>query len=419
MYAALFAVFGLHMPYVGLWLEARGLDAATIGTIGAIPLILRVVANPLIAIAADQQQRHADYARGLVIAGALAALGLAFADTTIAIALALALMLVAIQSSMPLIEVVATRGAGTHGFSYSGVRLWGSVSFIAAVAIGGAAIERAGPQAFLPLLLAAVLLSVAAVVLLPTPPRTEAASSVPDPQANEVDALGRRLSEAPRYPERRVAPLPPSTRITSRHLSGVLSLLLDVRFVVFLFATALIQAAHATYYGFSAIHWSRAGMSGDVIGALWSLGVVAEIVLFATAARHFRSIGAAGLIIAGGLASILRWSAMALEPGLAALIGLQVLHALTFGATHLGAIKFISEQVDPRQAGLAQALMSTATSGVAMAGALYAAGKLYEPLGASSFGVMAALGAAGTLAAFGLSRLLSGKSHAIGAPTRG
>ncbi len=44
-----------------------------------------------------------------------------------------------------------------------------------------------------------------------------------------------------------------------------------------LFATG----AHAAYYGFSAIYWQQAGYSASAVGYLWSLGVVAEVVIFA------------------------------------------------------------------------------------------------------------------------------------------
>ncbi len=43
--------------------------------------------------------------------------------------------------------------------------------------------------------------------------------------------------------------------------------------------------AHAAYYGFSAIYWQQAGYSASAVGYLWSLGVVAEVVIFALSKR--------------------------------------------------------------------------------------------------------------------------------------
>nr|VUD28660.1 3-phenylpropionic acid transporter [Raoultella sp. NCTC 9187] len=49
----------------------------------------------------------------------------------------------------------------------------------------------------------------------------------------------------------------------------------------FLACVCLLQGAHAAYYGFSAIYWQETGYSASAIGYLWSLGVVAEVVIFA------------------------------------------------------------------------------------------------------------------------------------------
>ncbi len=49
----------------------------------------------------------------------------------------------------------------------------------------------------------------------------------------------------------------------------------------FLACVCLLQGAHAAYYGFSAIYWQAAGYSASAVGYLWSLGVVAEVIIFA------------------------------------------------------------------------------------------------------------------------------------------
>lgn len=53
----------------------------------------------------------------------------------------------------------------------------------------------------------------------------------------------------------------------------------------FLACVCLLQGAHAAYYGFSAIYWQQAGYSASAVGYLWSLGVVAEVVIFALSKR--------------------------------------------------------------------------------------------------------------------------------------
>ena len=62
-------------------------------------------------------------------------------------------------------------------------------------------------------------------------------------------------------------------------------LLRDPAFLATIAAASLVQASHAVYYGFSTLDWQATGYDGGVIGALWALGVMSEIALFALSAR--------------------------------------------------------------------------------------------------------------------------------------
>jgi len=85
-----------------------------------------------------------------------------------------------------------------------------------------------------------------------------------------------------------------------------------------------------------------------VIGLIWPLGVVAEILLFVFSARVVRRIDPVMLIGIGAAACALRWSLMALDPGPLPLLIAQLLHGLTFAVPHLGAMYFILRATPPR-----------------------------------------------------------------------
>ena len=159
-------------------------------------------------------------------------------------------------------------------------------------------------------------------------------------------------------------------------------------------AASLIQASHAVYYGFSALAWRADGFSGATIAALWALGVIAEIVLFATQGRLPPFIQPTVLLAAGGLGAALRWAVMAVDPPGIMLPLLQVLHALSFGATHLGALTFIVRHAPPGQAATAQGYLSIA-QGVAMAGSIALSGWLYDAFSSGAYAAMALLAIAG------------------------
>src|SRR3954471_9288307 len=52
-YAALFASIGIQMPFLPLWLAARGLDQQTIGFLFAFAAVMRMLAIPVATRATD------------------------------------------------------------------------------------------------------------------------------------------------------------------------------------------------------------------------------------------------------------------------------------------------------------------------------------------------------------------------------
>src|SRR5213079_3330303 len=138
----------------------------------------------------------------------------------------------------------------------------------------------------------------------------------------------------------------------------------DRRFWLFVVSAAALQASHQLYYGFGTLYWRQLGFSDTVIGALWAEGVVAEIVLFWFSRQLVARLGPLGLMALGGVAGILRWSLMGIVPALAAAAVLQLLHALTFGASHLGAMYFMARSVPPGAAASAQSLYAAISAGL-------------------------------------------------------
>jgi PPP family 3-phenylpropionic acid transporter len=208
----------------------------------------------------------------------------------------LAIFLLALNwpTLMPLIETVAMSGARNSGMDYGRVRLWGSGTFILASFGCGLLIGATGAASIMPVLAAFSLLTVAGVHLLP---REVAAESGSPP---------RRLK-----------------------LADAASLAHSPSFLLFLVAASAIQASHALFYAFGTIHWRAQGIADGTIGALWSLGVIAEIALFAVSGRVLASWGAGRLLLAAGLAAVVRWGFMATDPPLFATFLLQCLHAFS------------------------------------------------------------------------------------------
>jgi PPP family 3-phenylpropionic acid transporter len=373
-YWAIFLIVGLQTPFLPLWLDSRGLSVAEISIAGALPLFVRIVATPMIAYLAD---RSGDHRRMVIIlswSGLASTILLSQSHQLWPILLLSTLMMLTTSTIMPLTETLAMRAVRAHGLDYGRMRLWGSISFIVATLIGGAAIERWTGSAVIWLIIAAVVLTALAAHALPRPEgSTAAGTSRP------------RISRA-----------------------DVAQLVTSPLFLLFLAAAGLVQAAHAVFYVYGVLHWRDLGLSATWTGALWAIAVIAEIALFAKSGAVLKVLSPLGLIALGAIAAVLRWIAMAFDPPLAALIALQVLHALTFGATHLGTVHFIAQNIPAERAGTAQALQASVTNGIAMGGATLLAGQLYGPFGAKAYLAMAVLGALGLAAALMARRRLHG-----------
>ncbi len=372
LFAAIFLVAGTSLPYLPVWLDWAGLGPREIAIITAAPLLVRVAVTPVIAMAADRAGDHRRFLIGLSWVGLAALIALAQARGFWPILGCILLFALAWTTVMPLTETVAMSGVRAVGLDYGRMRLWGSLSFIAASLYGGWVVQEMGPASAVWLIVAGMALTTAAAHGLARPTglgRLEAATSPP------------RLE-----------------------LAGALGLLRSRIFLVFLLATGAVQAAHAVLYTFGTLHWRALGLSTAWCGTLWAVGIVAEVGLFAHSRAVVARVGAVELIVLGAAAALLRWLAMGFDPPLALLVGLQVLHALTYGAAHLGAIHFMARAVPEVQAGTAQALYASVTGGIAMGGAMLAAGPLYANFGGRAYWAMAALAAVALAASLALQR---------------
>jgi MFS transporter, PPP family, 3-phenylpropionic acid transporter len=361
LFAALSVVIGTSMPYLPVWLDWAGLSTREIAVITATPLLVRVVVTPAIAFAADRAGDHRKFLIGLSWVGLAGLMAMAQARGFWTILFWMLLFSLAWTTIMPLTETVAMSGVKAAGLDYGRMRLWGSLSFIAASFVGGWVVERLGAGSAIWLVVIGAVLTTAAAHGLARPiglGRLKAATSTP------------RLS-----------------------LGDAAGLLRSRQFLVFLAAGGLTSASHAVFYTFGTLHWRAVGLSTGASGTLWAISIVAEVALFAYSAPVVRSIGPGLLIGLGAGAAVIRWLAMGFDPPLALLVSLQLLHGLTFGATHIGAVHFIGQTVPAAQAGTAQALYASTTGGILMGGTMLAAGPLYAAYAGHAYWAMALVAA--------------------------
>jgi PPP family 3-phenylpropionic acid transporter len=202
-------------------------------------------------------------------------------------------------------------------------------------------------------------------------------------------ALGYAIAAA-------LAPLLPEAavpRAAARPLAG-LRLFLLPPFRLTVAASALIQGAHAAYYGFAPLFWRAQGYSDTLIGLLIAEGIVAEILLFARGRKLVERLGPAGLTACAATASLVRWSVTAMAPPLPVLAAVQLLHAATFAMQHLSAMLVLSRAIPPERGATAQALHAALGMGAPTGLMMLVSGWVYARWGGLVFLLMAAMGAA-------------------------
>ena len=350
---AIYFVYGAYVPIWSLWLETKGISAEQIGLLIGLGLGIRFAGNLLIMGRANRASLVIPTCRYLAVLSLLCYLGFYWVDSFWAL---LALMLLAnfiYPTLLPLSEALAARMMLQVKLDYGKVRLWGSAAFIVGSTLVGALVQHYGASWVLHAMILGLLLLTG-------------------------------LSWLPMAPAPQDAP-------SSGNKIGFRSLLTDRSFLIFLLVVSLLQGSHAAYYGFSALYWKAHGYAENVIGYLWALGVMAEIGMFALSRRLLKGFSYQQLFFIGGLGCVLRWTLLANTTELAWLLVAQLLHAVTFCVSHLGAIRYMTQQLPAEQVIPAQTLYAAFPAGVVMALLTAVAGFGYQQVQGQVFWLMAML----------------------------
>jgi PPP family 3-phenylpropionic acid transporter len=368
-YSAIFIGTGAAMPYMPVWFERHGLSGAQIGVILSAPMLARAVTAPGIAVWADS---FAMRRTALAWMAGVAALSYALLAAPFGFWWWFAVWFAAsstIATMSPLTDVITLARARIDGFNYGWPRGLGSAAFILANVGVGALLSHGSPQLVLIWVVAAAALAcVAAPLLLP---------------GDRVHADGSSL------------------RLSER-LGGLGALLRDPIFMTVVISSGLIQSAHAFYYAFSVLVWKEQGIPSSLAGALWGVGVAVEVGFLWFMEPWRRALGPRRLLVLGGAAGLVRWTALAFAPPLWMLFPLQALHALSFAATFMAALRLVERLSTPANASAAQSINSALSGGVLSGLATLASGWLFDRGGASGYLVMAAMSAAGLIGALRL-----------------
>ena len=319
-YFCYFALLGATAPFLALYLDHLGFSSARIGELLAIPMLMRCISPNLWGWLGDRSGRRLAIVRFGAFCTLCSFALILFGTSYAWLALIMALYAFFWHAVLPQFEVLTLAHLGEQTARYSQVRLWGSVGFILAVVGLGELFERVSLEVF-----PWVLIGIIGCIF---------ASSWWVPNAQLSAARDNPLS------------------------GGFLRQLRQPGVLAFFLVVGLMQLSHGPYYTFISLYLESLGYARGVIGLLWAIGVVAEILVFLLMAR--------------------------------------LLHAATFGSFHSVCVLVVSKSFNARQQGQGQALYAAVSGLGGGLGALFA-GYSWSGLGPSwtffSASVVALLGA--------------------------
>ena len=239
-YFAYFCYLGAYAPYFTLYLASEGFSAAEIATIQALPQFVRIFAPMAWGWLSDVTGSR----RGVV--------ALSCALTTVAIgtlqfvagflptAFTVAAIGLCSAAVLSIVDALTFSVLGSRTDRYGPIRLWGSVGFIFAVLATGALLDVAPVARLLWVLFGLSLATFVVSLGLPSPPVEHA-----------------------------------------KPVKGSLGLILRRPEVIAFFAACtFMTVAHGALYVFYSIYLVEHGYSKTMVGLMWTLGVLAEIVIF-------------------------------------------------------------------------------------------------------------------------------------------
>jgi PPP family 3-phenylpropionic acid transporter len=354
-YGAIFGLLGAYLPFFPVWLKAVGIEASWIGIITAVPAVTRFTVLPFVTGLAERRQ---SLRKAIIMTAFATALGLTVVGTqhqALLVFLAFAATCCLWTPTAPLTDAYALRGVAHYRLNYGPLRLWGSAAFVVGALACGLLVDVMAPEHLIWMIAAVAGLSALASLGL-----------TPIDHPKRVDV--------------------------AQHGAG--ALLRDPGFLAIIVASALIQGSHAAYYIFASIVWKQSGLGGLTIAGLWSLGVLAEIVLFALSPRF--TLPYAVLVVIAALSAVARWVITAQDPPIAILAIVQLAHGLTFGLTQVGTMGLLVHHVPGHVMARGQGYLA-ACSGIVASGTSILSGMVFARYGQGVYYVMAAMALSGAI----------------------
>ena len=347
-----YCIVGTFMPYWSLYLQDQGFSFEQIGILSSIAIITRFFAPFIWGWVADKSGKRMRLVRIATWMEAVIWFLIFIIPNDFQSVAMLMLIFSFFQNAiLAQFEGVTLFWLGERRAElYGKVRKWGSIGFIVGVFSIGALLEIVDIS-----MLPIMLLCIAFTAFLWS-------FTVKEPQ------------DAPQSQKQLEALLPILKR-------PVVSAFFCIEFVMLF--------AQAPFYSFYSNYLKANGFSTTSIGFLWSVGVIAEIIMFAYATFFLKILSWRVLVSICLLMTGLRFIIAGSFPNsFSAQFLSQTMHAFSFGLFHMIAMRIIFQNFTAGQQGRGQALYSTMW-GLGVASGSLLAGHYWQSLGGEMIFILA------------------------------
>ena len=347
-----YSIVGTFMPYWSLYLQDQGFSFEQIGILSSIAIITRFFAPFIWGWVADKSGKRMRLVRIATWMEAVIWFLIFIIPNDFQSVAMLMLIFSFFQNAiLAQFEGVTLFWLGERRAElYGKVRKWGSIGFIVGVFSIGALLEIVDIS-----MLPIMLLCIAFTAFLWS-------FTVKEPQ------------DAPQSQKQLEALLPVLKR-------PVVSAFFCIEFVMLF--------AQAPFYSFYSNYLKANGFSTTSIGFLWSVGVIAEIIMFAYATFFLKKLSWRVLVSICLLMTGLRFIIAGSFPNsFSAQFLSQTMHAFSFGLFHMIAMRIIFQNFTAGQQGRGQALYSTMW-GLGVASGSLLAGHYWQSLGGEMIFILA------------------------------
>ncbi|CAG0972060.1 putative 3-phenylpropionic acid transporter [Methylophilaceae bacterium] len=324
-YFTYYMFVGAFVPYWSLYLKSVHFSAVEIGILLSLFQVSRIFSPSFWGWLADRTNRRVAWIKLTALLGLLGYIGVFFGTSFVWLFFVMAALSIFTSSTLPLAEAVTMAHIEPANQPYGRIRVWGSIGFIVAVLGLGFLLDYTEIDS----LLWCLLIIQATLFLL--------AFKIPEPH------------------------VPPHH---TDHLS-VWNIVMRPEVLALLVGSCLMVSAHSVYYSFYSIFLEERGYSKSLIGVLWAIGVICEIMIFMVMPKLMARFRLKQILMLSLLLAVLRFAMIGAGiSSLPVLVLAQTLHAATFGSFHAASVAIVHQYFRGRHQTKGQAIYSSVGYGL-------------------------------------------------------